>query len=103
VASCEQTDDCREFYACHPIMSAQGTTVGYCWQACLSSSDCGNETCNTYGLCGNEHPPQQAPPPATTRESQKTGGCAAAGDSVLGALVCGLWLMRRKGWQARAA
>lgn len=78
--TCTLPEDCREFYACNPISGARPTSSarGYCWLACLSASDCDYETCNEYGLCGNETPPDIQAKATPINDGRKDdGGCAA--------------------------
>ncbi|MBC7794841.1 MAG: S8 family serine peptidase [Clostridia bacterium] len=94
--SCSLAEDCREFYACYPV-TANGVTTGYCYSACLTDEECSNgDTCNAYGLCGNEQPPGVSAPLATGSSSQGgMDGCAATGGSSFAALIVALVWLRR--------
>ncbi|MEZ0313987.1 MAG: S8 family serine peptidase [Myxococcota bacterium] len=100
--TCTLPEDCREYYACHPIRGTQATATvrGYCWTACLSASDCGYETCNEYGLCGNETPPDITTKPGDDDpEASEEGGCAAISAEPLALLLLSV-LRRRRPTQA---
>ena len=96
--TCTRPEECREFYACHPIRGTEATAEarGYCWTACLSASDCGYQTCNKYGLCGNETPPDITTAPGDdSGPSGDDGGCAAVPAEPLWLLMLGaLWRRR---------
>lgn len=95
--TCAIKDDCRpDFYACHPIES-NGTTTGFCFTSCLNDEDCAGETCNAFGLCGDERPPgAPPPPPASNDDDDDDGGCAAVGTSSLASLVAAALIGRRR-------
>lgn len=95
--TCKLPEDCREFYACNPIPGARPTSSvrGYCWLACLSASDCNYETCNEYGLCGDETPPDIEPAPKPSDDDKKDdGGCSAVAAEPLTLLA--LLALRRR-------
>ncbi len=97
--TCTLPEDCREFYACHPIRGTQATAQarGFCWTACLSASDCGYETCNEYGLCGDETPPDITTKPGDEDpEASDDDGCASTRGEPLGVLFATLALASRK-------
>ncbi len=98
IPTCTLPDDCREFYACHPIRGTQATSTvrGYCWTACLSASDCGYQTCNEYGLCGNDTPPDitRKPGGGGDPEPSGNGGCMAVAAEPLAMLM--LLVLRRR-------
>jgi hypothetical protein len=57
------------------------TSKGYCFDGCLSASDCGYQTCNEYGLCGDQTPPGVTTKPSHATDdtsSDSSGGCVAA-------------------------
>ncbi len=73
---CLRNIDCRAGYVCWP----NGDHTGSCYPPCRSSDDCGGGTCNAYGMCGSDMPPQPDPPPVIPCTCDATYDCDDACD-----------------------
>ncbi len=109
MADCIYRDDCRDEYAC---MADEGTVDrGGCVFACTNGANCSGETCNAYGLCGDETPPRTGARPTsstpyyTSSHESDDEGCVAVRPVWAGMLAAGwpFWRRRRTAVRARPA
>ncbi|MBT6175947.1 MAG: S8 family serine peptidase [Deltaproteobacteria bacterium] len=63
---CLYNADCREGYSCYPIDENDGV----CWQSCEYAGCPEGESCNEYGLCGEQQPPIVGEPPVDENSSE---------------------------------